>query len=57
MKTRTEMIYDFMVALAANPNMIPDPRSYQVDKHEAEEVFDFVYQGAAELADKYLENL
>lgn len=57
MKTRTEMIYDFMLALAANPNMIPDPRHYQVDKDGAKEIFDFVYQGAAELADKYLENL
>ena len=57
MKTRIEMIYDFMLALAANPNMMPNPREYQVSPEEAKEVFNFIYNGASKLADKYLENI
>ena len=54
MKTRQEMIYDFMLALSANPNMIPDPRKFQVDPQTAKEVFDHVYDAASKLADTYL---
>ena len=54
MKTRQEMIYDFMLTLSANPNMIPDPRKFQVDPQTAKEVFDHVYDAASKLADTYL---
>jgi hypothetical protein len=40
MKTRQEMIYDFMVALASNPNVIND----------------MVYIYATRLTDTFLEN-
>jgi len=57
MKTRTEMIYDFMLALAANPNMIPDPLEYQFSPEEASDIFARVISAAARLADEYLENV
>jgi len=57
MKTRTEMIYDFMLALAANPNMIPDPLEYQCSPEEAADIFARVINSAARLADAYLENV
>jgi hypothetical protein len=44
MKTRQEMIYDFMLALAANPDMT---------NCEPTEV---IYKFAATLADEYLSN-
>ena len=48
MKTRSEMIYDFMVALAANP---------QLQSELIQDVADDIYAIAAALADKCLENL
>jgi hypothetical protein len=57
MKTRQEMIYDFMVALAANPNFLPDPRTYQVSPEEDQKVFDVLHRAAEQLAEVYLENL
>lgn len=57
MKTRSEMIYDFMLALSANPNILPDPREHQMIPEEASEVYGVVYELAAVLADKYLESL
>ena len=57
MKTRTEMIYEFMLALAANPNMIPDPLEYQFSPEEAADIFARVINSAARLADEYLENV
>ena len=48
MKTRTEMIYDFMLALASNPKLDSDLIS---------DIADDVYRVAVELADKYLENV
>ena len=57
MKTRQEMIYDFMVALASNPNMMPDPRNFEAEEDEIDEVFTPVYKAAAKLADIYLERL
>lgn len=57
MKTRTEMIYDFMLAIAANPNMIPDPLEYQCSPEEAADIYTRVFGLAAGLADKYLENV
>ena len=56
MKTRQEMIYDFMVAIASNPDFLPNP-----DYSYPSEIFDAIvketYDMAAALADKYLENL
>jgi hypothetical protein len=57
MKTRIELIYDFMLAIAANPNMIPDPLEYQCSSEESEDVYQRVFDLAAGLADKYLENV
>jgi hypothetical protein len=57
MKTRQEMIYDFMVALASNPNLMPDPRKFFSTKEEADEVFVLVHKAAAKLADEYLGNI
>jgi hypothetical protein len=57
MKTRTEMIYDFMLALSANPNMIPDPLEYQCSPEESEDIYQGVLGMAARLTDTYLENV
>jgi len=48
MKTKDEMIYDFMLALASNPKLDSDLIS---------DIADDVYRVAEALADKYLENL
>lgn len=48
MKTRQEMIYDFMVALASNAEMT---------QAEDERAASNIYKLAAALADKYLENV
>jgi hypothetical protein len=57
MKTRTEMIYDFMVAIAANPNMIPNPLKHECSSEEAKSIYENVYLLAAKLTDEYLESL
>ena len=49
MKTRQEMIYEFMVALASNPSTI-DPR----EKHS--ENAEYVESMAKALADNFLES-
>ena len=58
MKTRQEMIYDFMVALASNPeyitNMFKDP---QADLITGKVVAEAIIYQAAHLADTYLENV
>jgi hypothetical protein len=46
MKTRQEMIYDFMVALASNPAVF-NPEEKILDEQN-------VWECACELADKYL---
>lgn len=55
MKTKDEMIYDFMVALASNPNphkLLPlDEQKYDQEPHEA------IYIIASQLTQVYLENL
>jgi len=55
MKTRQEMVYDFMVALAANPeyitNMFRDP---DVDLITGKTVATAIAYQAAHLADYYL---
>lgn len=50
MKTRSEMIYDFMLALCANHQFFGD---HMTDENCAVAV----YEMAAIMADKYLENL
>jgi len=48
MKTRTEMIYDFMLALAANMDMTANRDSYENSAV-------VIFQQAQALADAYLE--
>lgn len=50
MKTRSEMIYDFMVALCTNPQFFADTMPDNV-------CVESVYAMAARMADKVLENL
>jgi hypothetical protein len=52
MKTRYEMIYEFMVALASNPNAFDLSTS---DLESRDWVADEIVQMACKLADKYLE--
>jgi hypothetical protein len=58
MKTRQEMVYDFMVALASNPsmeNLIPsDIMEDDLSEYEEHEI---VFIIANRLADKYLRSL
>ena len=54
MKTRNEMIYDFMVALSANPIMIPSNEYGQTDDAETA---GFIYELAEHLTNVYLESL
>jgi hypothetical protein len=58
MKTRQEMIYEFMVALAGNSNtqeLIPsDILEDDISDYEAHEI---IYYIACRLADRYLESL
>lgn len=49
MKTRQEMIYEFMVALASNSSLIDARKAY------ADESADFVVLMANKLSDKFLE--
>ena len=51
MKTRQELILDFMLALSSNPAMM-DSDSYNI-KDDA----NYIHQFASFLADKYLENI
>ena len=51
MKTRYEMIYDFMVALASNPNFCDvDGIDFDVYEHTTDQIV----QLACALTDKYL---
>jgi hypothetical protein len=50
MKTRDELIYDFMLALAANPSMTPA-------ELQPEAIADMIKTQATALAFQYLENL
>jgi hypothetical protein len=58
MKTRQEMVYDFMVAIASNPsmeNLIPsDIIEDDLSEYEGHEI---VFIIANRLADKYLRSL
>ena len=48
MKTRLEMIYDFMLALAANPSTL---------EGTTEEAASFIYRQAEALVDEFVEKL
>ena len=50
MKTRDEMIYDFMLQLAANP-------AYYIEDMKMSIVAKGIHAMASELANNYLENL
>jgi hypothetical protein len=50
MKTKEELIYDFMLALAANPSMTPS-------ELQPEAVADMIHTQAVAMAFQYLENL
>ena len=54
MKTRQEMIYEFMVALASNPNACDS--SYDTDKDFYGDIATRVELMASTLANKFLEN-
>jgi thymidylate synthase len=56
MKTRQEMIYDFMVALAGSNESVFDflPADLALNNYEAHEA---IYVVACKLADQYLECL
>ena len=57
MKTRTEMIYDFMVALCSNPNSLDLISTTTQDKLQELEAYQGVYLTACEMADQYLRSL
>jgi len=50
MKTKQEMIYDFMLALASNPAMTPDEFQHHV-------IAEMIWSQAEKLANEVLENL
>jgi hypothetical protein len=54
MKTRQEMIYDFMVALASNGSLW---RSWADDKEGVDDFDECVIDCAEALADRYLRSL
>ena len=56
MKTRQEMIYDFMLALVSGGESVYDllPADLVLNNYEAHEA---IYVVANKLADQYLENL
>ena len=64
MKTREEMIYDFMLALAPKLDDILQPMFVEYESDEDNNPYDFakelkevVYYRAQRLADLYLENI
>ena len=57
MKTRQEMIYDFMVALAANASVHQQWEEWDSEIPLAESFGDHVQALAAEMADNYLRTL
>ena len=57
MKTRQEMVYDFMVALASNPSVHREWLDWDEETPLAESYGDHVQGLATEMADNYLRNL
>jgi hypothetical protein len=57
MKTRQEMIYDFMLALAANPQVIkPLENNDEITPNYYDVYASDLYSFAAEMSDVYLNN-
>lgn len=57
MKTRQEMIYDFMLALAANPQVIkPVDDDAEISPNCYDAFASDLYAFAAEMSDVYLNN-
>jgi len=54
MKTRQEMIYDFMLSLTSNSAIHADWLAHDPDAYDYSE---FTYDRAKDLANKYLESL
>jgi hypothetical protein len=57
MKTRQEMIYDFMIALASNPSVHQQWEEWDFEPPLAESYGDHIQVLASEMADNYLRNL
>jgi hypothetical protein len=57
MKTRQEMIYDFMVALSSNATVYKEWLEWDLDIPLSESYGDHVQGLAEEMADNYLRNL
>ena len=57
MKTRQEMIYDFMLALSSNPSVIPDILANKGGDLHTDEVVYWVFEFSTMMADKYLEEM
>lgn len=58
MKTRQEMIYDFMLALAPTYQKIQDDLvSKENETVCADDIADIIYMDAVSLADRYLESM
>jgi hypothetical protein len=55
MKTRQEMIYDFMLALASDWDGIENSMLLEEESVSDEHVADAMFHKASALADKYLE--
>lgn len=51
MKTKQELILDFMLALSSNPAMT------EIDSYNIKDDVNYIHQYASFLADKYLENV
>ena len=57
MKTRQEMIYDFMLALAASPNVMkPLEGEYDIAPDYYDAFASDIYRFASDLSDVYLNN-
>lgn len=57
MKTKQEMIYDFMLALAPTYQKIQDDIVSREGQTSFDDVADIIYMGAVSLAESYLEGL
>ena len=57
MKTKQEMVYDFMVALASNPSVHREWLDWDEETPLAKSYGDHVHGLATEMADNYLRNL
>lgn len=56
-KTRNEMIYDFMLALCSNANSLDLSSTTTQDKLDQLEAYQGIYLTACEMTDQYLRSL